>query len=507
MKKRLALLLSLLLLLTGCWQEDTAVEDSALTPMETEAPAEKLSLPQTFALPYLPGQTFDPITCPDGIQQTVGALLYEGLFQLDQQFVAQPRLCARYSYHAATLTYTLALREAVAFSDGSELTATDVVATLRRAMVSTRYAARLSNIAAVDGAGHTVTILLKTDSTALPALLDIPIIKAGTEQATVPPGTGAYLCVTDSEGLHLLANSGWWGKGTAPVARIELVAAKDADALLYRFTSHEVQLLAADLTGTTPISTTGNIDFTNVDTTVLQYIGCNTRKPLLADAALRRALQLGVNRRVAVRAFLSGHGQPAQFPISPVSPLYPAQLETPYSAQRFEEAIRAAGLDTGTTRRLTLLVNSENPFKVAVAKSIAASLSVCDLRIEVREKPWEDYLRALHAGDFDLYYGEVRLTADWSLQRLLGTGGSLNYGGYADPTMDQMLAEWNAASDRKAGALRLGRYLQQQQPILPVCFKSACVLTQESVVEHLSPTAADPFFGLENWTIHLAGTE
>ena len=47
---------------------------------------------------------------------------------------------------------------------------------------------------------------------------------------------------------------------------------------------------------------------------------------------------------------------------------------------------------------------------------------------------------ALAAGKFDLYYGEVKLTADWDLRSLLATGGALNYGGYSDAALDSLLA-------------------------------------------------------------------
>lgn len=41
--------------------------------------------------------------------------------------------------------------------------------------------------------------------------------------------------------------------------------------------------------------------------------------------------------------------------------------------------------------------------------------------VEVNALPWEEYNAALAAGNFDLYYGEVRLTADWNLTSLLGS--------------------------------------------------------------------------------------
>ncbi|MBU5627957.1 ABC transporter substrate-binding protein [Oscillibacter sp. MSJ-2] len=502
-----AVALAVVLLLSGCWSEgevlpgDTTVIDSSEEPPETEEPA---ALPEQFALPYLPDQTLDPITCADGIQQTVGSLLYEGLFRLDETFSPQKSLCDEFSYNAEKLTFTFTLRTGVTFSDGSELTGADVAAQLNRARTSARYAARFDDVASITGSGSVVTVVLSSANTSLPSLLDIPIVKHGTEENTVPLGTGPYHYMTDENGPYLRANPAWWGGKSAPVERIELVESPDMDTTLYQFTSHEIQLITADLTGSKTISTTGSITFSSADTTIFQYVGLNTAHTLLSNAAVRRALGLGINRSTAVSAFLSGHGTPAQFPISPVSSLYPTNLERSYSYEDFESALNTAGLNSGNHHTLTMLVNGENPFKVSVARYIATSLSVHDLTVEVEALPWEEFTAALSAGQFDLYYGEVRLSPDWDLSSLIGTGGTLNYGRYSDITTDQMLSAYGAAADRQSAMEALCRHLQYQAPILPVCFKTTSVLTQADVVEGLSPTASDPFYGLEEWTIHLA---
>ena len=45
--------------------------------------------------------------------------------------------------------------------------------------------------------------------------------------------------------------------------------------------------------------------------------------------------------------------------------------------------------------------------------------------------------------------------------------------------------------------------LQQQAPILPVCFKSTSVLTQAGVLEELTPTVAEPLYNLTGCTFRL----
>lgn len=217
--KRLFALLTALLLLTGCSQLETPPEDEdILFPLEEQADTtEATALPEVFSLPYLSTQPLNPLACPDGMQQTVASLLYEGLFHLDTALAPQPVLCASYTYDAEALTYTLTLRPNAVFSDGSPLTAADVKTTLTAAKASPRYSERLTDLKSVSGSGSTVTLTLNRANSALPALLDIPILKSGTEKQDIPIGTGPYL-YDGSSGACLLASQNWW-QHTGPARR------------------------------------------------------------------------------------------------------------------------------------------------------------------------------------------------------------------------------------------------------------------------------------------------
>jgi peptide/nickel transport system substrate-binding protein len=506
MKKRLIKVLAaalLPILLTGCWQEEPDNQETSLLQpgeeIQTDSTETRVVLPEIFSLPYAPDQSLDPVTCGDGMQQVVSSLVCEGLFRLGTDFEPEELLCASYTYDTAALTYTFLLRGGVTFSDGSPLTAADVKATLDRARHSERYGARLADVTAITAGDDAVTITLASPNSGFPALLDIPIVKSGTENA--PIGTGPYLFSVEGSDAYLVANQSWWQGDGQPVERIALVEANDQDTMLYRFTSHDVQLITADLTGTNPVSATGNISYLDADTTVLQYIGCNVSRAPLDSADFRHALSLGLDRDSATSAFLSGHGKAAQFPVSPVSPLYPESLEERYSLDDFTAALTASGYTA--ERTLTLLVNEENSFKSAIAEEIAETFTNAGVPITVQILPWDAYTAALASGDFDLYYGEVKLTADWDLSSLLGTGGSLNYGGWSDTRTDQLLAAYAAATDRSAAMEQLCKYLQAQSPIFPVCFKSTSVLLQANVLDGLAPTAAEPFYSLTDCVIHL----
>lgn len=510
MKKRFAaaLLAALMLLsLAGCasWDPGTYSND----PMselydyyQPDAPEETPAL-TAFVLPCLSGVTLDPITCPDGIQLTVAALLYEPLYRLTPQFETENVLAQSESYDVETFTYTIRLRSGVRFSDGTALTAQDVAATLLRAQQSPRYAARLTDVVSVTAAGSdAVTIQLAQDRRSFTSLLDIPIVKSGTEASATPTGTGPYAREDDT----LRQNTFWWRTADLPFSEIGLLSYKSEEAAAYAFSSHDVQLLACDLTSANGSIASTSGSYTDADTTILQFLGFNMSRKLFQDENMRQAIGMAVDRAAIVSAYLMGHGAATQFPVHPASELYPRSLESTYNAAGCAAAMAELNMADGEgVYDLTLLVNSENSCKVAAAQEIAQALNQYDFNVTVRALDWDEYLTALSEGRFDLYYGECKLTADWDVSALLATGGSLNYGGWADPILDTHLAACLTAKDtysRSTALETLCRRLRSQTPIVPICFKRTSVLLPNNAVDAITPTAADPFYQLENWHVN-----
>lgn len=524
MKRLIALLpaLALCLSLTACWEPDSPAEEDFWEMENTVAaprqePAPK---PTRFTLPYLNSQPMDPVACSDGVQQVVGSLLYESLFVLDEQLMPQPLLCASYSRSANGLTYTFTLREA-AFSGGAALTPADVLATYRRAQISERYSARFGNVASMRAGRNTLTITLRHADSGFPALLDIPIVKSGTEKDNVPLGTGPYLFLTDAEGPCLMRNENWWNDAEVPLERIALAPAKDTDTAVYLFSAKNAHLLTADLLSGSSASSLGDVDVADVATPTLLFLGCNVKRAPLDDPALRRTLGTAFDRSFIVETLLTGHAAATQFPISPVTPLYPAELEQPYENNAYEAALRAPyepavpeGAETETAApqpelpqpepvELTLLVNAENSTKAALAEYLARQLTAAHISVTPVVLPWNEYIAALEAGSFDLWLGEIRLTADWNITDLAGSHGALNYGGYANPAFDAALTAF-LADESQENTAALCTLLAEDAPLLPLAFKSSSVLTPAGTVEGLSPTMTHPLRNLSQWRFHAS---
>ena len=507
--------LLLCLLLTGCGAEnmdepvDTPWEEYQQQQEENLPVEETVSLPGMFTLAYHKDHTLDPITCGEGIQQDVSSLLYEPLFRLDESFEPVPVLCEAYTVSEDKLVYTFTIRDGVLFSDGSELTAADVAATLRRAMESERYAYRLRKVAEIkySNRNRTVTVTLQTPSSAFACLLDIPVVKNGTEKLMIPVGTGPYLFVTASDGPQLIVNADWWQGKSLPVDKILLVHAKDEDTAIHLFASDRVELLTLDPTGGHS-AVNGRYVETERPTAQMHFIGFNTTGTVFDDPAVRIAFSEGIQRDVLVDAFLSDHAVAAWLPISPLSELYPQGYDTVFDHEKtlaaLEAALDAAQLPEEAGRELILLVNGDNSFHRDNAGFIAEKLSVGEWTITVRALPWTEYLLALEQGNFDLYYAEVRLTADWDLSDLIGTEGKLNYGKYNGRWMDMVMQEFAQASERETAVRWVCSYFMKEMPIAPICFRNFTVLTHADVVENMTCAPDNTFYFPETWEINLA---
>lgn len=499
MKRLWILAAAAAVLLTACGGEEPA--ETTAPPEETVAP---ISLP--FSLPYYEDASLHPITGSSRTNLTLAPLVYEGLFEVDDRFEAAAVLARSWQRDESGRVWTIQLKEAF-FSDGSAVTGEDAAASLELAQNSRRYGARLSNIRSVTGEGKEVTITLYRPHGDLPVLLDVPVIREREEG--LPLGTGRYLYAEEGGALTLKA-AGDLPEGLPE--EIALTALRGADDLIYAFDTKDVSLVVTDLTGTNTLGFSGGYEVWDHPTTTMLYLGFRTNGGICRDPVMRQAISAALDRETVVNVLYARHARSAVLPVSPVSAYYEAvAVEMPENANEYAAGLlKEAGysLEGGTLyqgRRavsLTLLVSTDNAFRLSTAEYLAGELGKLGLEVTVEKLPWQEYTERLVRGDFDLYLAETMMTADFDPEPLIGSAGVLNHTGWKDSRTDALLEAFRAAegSERMTAAAALYQYLQTQAPIAPICFKEQTVLTQWGQITGLTPTRGDPFAGTE-WRI------
>lgn len=496
------LILVLALLLTACGKP-AQVADPQPDPTPSPTPA----VQQTdFTLPYYPGASLHPITGSNRANLILSNLVYQGLFELDNSFSAHGVLCSQFSVSEDGLVWTFTLGSHV-FSDGSPVTADDVVRSLEQAAGSALYAGRLANVQSIrateDGC---VALTLFRPNSALPALLDIPIIR-DREDGSMPLGTGAYTFVEDDGPLRLAR------RATAPEtlpAEIPLFPIESADDLIYAFDAGTVSMVVSDLTGANTLGYSSGYEVFSYPTTTMLYVGFQAKSGPCKNPLVRRAVSRSFDRSTVTDSLLAGHGVATCLPVSPHCELYNPTCEEAGSFSTLAEELFAqtgyAAGDDGllysgrVPLSLTFIVNTDNSFKLTVAEYLTRQLTDLGITVRLQKLAWDDYLTALERGTFDLYLGEVTLTADFDLTALLAADGHLNYGGYTNPETDALLAQLREVdeSGRRAASDALLEQFLADAPLAPLCFKNHAVLTQWRSVSGLTPTRQNPFYDLES---------
>jgi ABC-type transport system substrate-binding protein len=507
----LALSAALALGLCGC-DALTAAEEPSPSESETvQVSATPTPTAAKFALGYAEGSTLHPLKTTDQSCLDVCSLVYEGLYALDDSFAAQPVLAQSAAESEDGLTWTITIRADAVFSDGTPVTAEQVASSLWTAKSGGTYAARLSGVTAVTAGDGAVYLTLSAPNGNLPALLDVPIVLETGEDR--PLGTGAYYFDTDGDDLRLRANRNWWQEREPLYDVILLTPTQSLEDRIAAFDGGTVTAVTTDFNAANALGYSGTYETHDYPTSTMLFLGFNCASGPCTSAEVRRAISRTCDRETIVTALLSGHGDAAALPVFPRNEQYSTAVAAGLS---YDMEAAAAGLEgAGYTMNeegvlthgrsalsLTMIVNRESLAKQTIANNIAAKLEELGITVTVEALDWDDYSAALAAGNFDLYLGEVKLTADFDITSLV-TGG-LNYGGYQNGAVSIQIQTWKASSGqaRLSMARTLYGTLADDPPFAVLCFKENSLLIRWGMVNDLSPAPNQPFAGVENWQVH-----
>ena len=512
MRRFFALLLAVCLglALPGCLGDAPPPSPSGTpdpTPTATTAPAAA-----RFSLGYDPAATLHPIAGNSQVNRELTGLVYQGLYELDNTFTPRPVLAQSASAGEDGLVWTFTLRGDALFSDGTPVTARHAASSLDAARAGGPYAPRLAGITGVTAADDaTLAVYLSSPNGNLPALLDVPVVLE-REDAPAPLGTGYYQYEAAGDRLYLQTNPYHAGAAALPYSTIPLTAVSGADERIAAFDSGEVTAVTTDFSDPYALGYSGSYETCDYPTTAMLFVGFRAAGGPCQSDLVRQAFSRAIDREGMAQTLLSGHADPACLPVSPLCGDYDGETAAllGYDRQAAAELLTQAGYERNEEDGLlyrrraplsvTLLVNSDNESRRAVADAVAAALAELGVEVTVNSLPWDNYTAALAAGQFDLYVGEVRLTGDFDPSPLLT--GPLNYGAGENWELIQALNTWKGARGeaRSQAAKALWARFAQDAPIAPICFKRGSLLVRWGMVSGLQPTRANPFYRMEEWS-------
>ena len=304
----------------------TKAEAPAATQVPTEAPAEKspVALRVTFAWPTY----IDPAVGNDFSSSAALVNLYDSLVFPVKDGGVIPWLAESWDTSEDGLTWTFKLRQGVKFHDGSELTASDVVYSMKRLQtIGEGYAYMFENVADVSAPDDQTVVFTLSKPSGLFLLslvrlyvLNEDLVKANTAEKgsygengdygkdwllTHDAGSGPYMVKEFplEEYLLMEKNSDWWGDfvENAP-DEVRFIAATETATVRTLMADRRLEISDQWQTvqALKSLDAIDGISVAAIPTMTEFYFMINTKIPPTDDVHCRRAMSYAFDYATAV---------------------------------------------------------------------------------------------------------------------------------------------------------------------------------------------------------------
>lgn len=245
------------------------------------------------------------------------------------------------------------------------------------------------------------------------------------------------------------------------------------------------------------------------------FLCWNLRRPILGEAAVRRALTGAIDRQSLVDTLWFGHARVAVSPIiSSVWARDPELEPWPYDPQASRRELEALGwLDDdgdgflerdGQALAFELLTNANSDVRVDAAVMIQEQLRRIGVAVEVETLEFNTVIRRSLEDEFDAVLGAWTIDTSLDLTYAFhsdSVGDGYNFGDYENPALDVLIDEgrFEIDPDRRVALLREAqRIIHLDQPYT-FLWESRKLAGLSHRVQDAEPNSLSPYFKLREW--------
>lgn len=448
--------------------------------------------------------SLDPHKVESDVENNIISDLFEGLVSVSPTGEIEPRLAEKWENKDNTV-WTFHLRPGVTWSDGTAITAQDIVWSWQRLvspLTASPYASYPGNMHIVNGAeiaqgkkapetlgvkaldDATLVVTLTQPNAAFLAMLAHPslvpldkvLISRYGDKWTKPEHmvtSGPYKLSQWVVNERIVAerNPRYWDNAHTVINKVTYLPISSETADVNRYKAGEI-----DIVYTVPINQFAQLKKTMGDQLDVSlqlatyYYEFNTTRPPFNDPRVRRALNMALDKDIIAEKVL-GQGQRPAWLISQPD-IGGVELHNPEYAswprdKRIAEAkklLSEAGYNESHPLVFNLLYNtSESHQRIAIA---ASSMWKKNLGVEAKlqNQEWKTMLDTMHTHNFDaVRYAWI---ADYddaaTFLNNFRTGDSENTSQYSNPAYDEALRNAAKASD----TMTRGKFYQQAEDLL-----------------------------------------
>lgn len=342
--------------------------------------------------------TFDPYNTQDDRSIFTELQIYDRLVKLSADGKGvDPELATSWTVAPDGLTATFILRDGVKFSDGTPLTADDVVFSLTRAIDQKGswgfLFSPIKDVVKVDD--HTVKFdMTQAFAPLLPALSTFAASiysktnfeKFGVAAGDHPLGTGAFMLDHWDKGsqLVLAKNPYYWQPGKPYLDKLVFTVVADDNARVLQLQSGAVDVIDfVPPNQVAPLQANGD-NVVQINGTAVDWITLNNQVAPLNDAKVRCAMAWAIDRDAIAKTIFFGLATPAKS-LLPSTTLYYDPNTNPigFDLTKAKALLAASSQPNGFS--VTAIVGSGDSTNLGVVQIWAAALKQIGITLNVQQ--------------------------------------------------------------------------------------------------------------------------
>lgn len=441
--------------------------------------------------------TLDPALASDFTSAEYILQIFGGLVRLGEDLNPQPDIARRWEVTSDGRTYTFWLREDVAFHDGRPVTAWDFKYAWERALApetgSQTAATYLGDIVGtgevLGGARRQISGVRVVDDYTLTVTVDVPKtyflskltyptafvvdeanVARGRDWWRSPNGTGPFLLREwqENERLVLVRNDRYHGQR----ARLDAAVFKllgGVPLVMYETDEIDVtEVSVVDIDRVTDKAGPFHTQLEVIPELSFFYLGFNHTRPPFDDVNVRRAFTHAVDKEKVISLVYRGTVARAQGILPHGLPGFNPDLEgLGFDVARAKSYLAASKYGGASGLPPIILTTSGwggiiSPYLEALVVQWRQNLGVA---VAVRQLEPQTFFYRLKQEKDEMF--AIGWVADYPhpqnfLEILFGTGSDSNFGEYADPAVDALLARAAVTTDRE----RMFSLYQQAEEML-----------------------------------------
>jgi peptide/nickel transport system substrate-binding protein len=344
---------------------------------------------------------------------------------------------------------------------------------------------------------------------------------------TNPVGNGPFRFASRQPGQN-------WIFDANPDYPAELGGRPYADRIVYRIIPEPTTLLTELLTGridyyigppasqVEQLRNAPNARLLTFQDRAYVLIGWNQRRPLFADARVRRALTMGIDRQAIIDGVMRGHGTVANSTVPPIFWQFDpeAGADLVYNPDGARQLLAEAGWTPGPDGmlrnaqgqqfRFELVTNQGNQVRGDIIQIVQAQLRQIGVDVQPRVQEWGTLLTRLNdvqRRDFDAvvigWVTEFRVD-DMNLFHCGKLDTPYQWAGHCDAETDRLLDQLPLIPDRDQARPVWSQYqrrIAELQPYTFIYFQERLEGVSNRLL-NVAPDARGDLVGIDRWVVH-----